>query len=125
MTCRLKGLGPLQEPGKELAASVDCVLETNPDLNAANPKTAETPLHTAASVRNSRLVGILLERGVDVNAMDVNQQTPLMKAVIAAPVDTSANFEVEELLLQAGADCNKKDGRGRTAFHFAFLKGSK
>jgi ankyrin repeat protein len=62
-----------------------------------------TICHAVAKNSNAAIVQRVIERGVDVNALDSFQQTPVM---IAAEFSTAA---VVSLLLQAGADVQTTD----------------
>jgi ankyrin repeat protein len=62
-----------------------------------------TICHAVATNTNAAIVQRVIERGVDVNALDSIQQTPVM---IAAQESTAA---VVSLLLQAGADVQTTD----------------
>jgi ankyrin repeat protein len=62
-----------------------------------------TICHAVAKNSNAAIVQRVIERGVDVNALDSSQQTPVM---IAAQESTAA---VVSLLLQAGADVPTTD----------------
>ncbi len=76
-------------------------IDTDPDL-----------LHIAASRGYWDLAELLILKGVDVNAKDDENQTPLHVAY---------GRSVTELLINNGADIEAKDTRGRTPLHSAVL----
>jgi ankyrin repeat protein len=78
-----------------------------------------TPVYWAARRGNVSAVRILLRLGADVNMATVhNKLTPLMISL------TSKNWrQCFELLLSNGADPDRTDAYGRTAFHWACSSG--
>ena len=62
-----------------------------------------TPLHYAASGPAAELVGLLLDRGAEVDAPSLNGTTPLMMAA------RYGSWEGVELLLARGADPNRRN----------------
>ncbi|MEO7150543.1 MAG: ankyrin repeat domain-containing protein [Burkholderiaceae bacterium] len=62
-----------------------------------------TPLHYAASGPAPELVGLLLDRGAEVDALSPNGTTPLMMAA------RYGSWEGVELLLARGADPNRRN----------------
>ena len=113
------------------------------DINPANEQ-GFTPLHYAAKYlpriyneneavdgvegtstevtkksSSSRAIGLLLERGADVNATDDDGLTPL-----AVACQRGNHFGVESLLKAAHIDINMRDKQGSTALHEACENGS-
>ena len=76
-----------------------------------------SPLHYAATGPNSRVVELLLSRGVAVDAESPNRSTPLM---MAARYGSEASVE---LLLAHGADAARRNDRELRAAEFARLAG--
>jgi uncharacterized protein len=75
------------------------------------------PLHYAASAPDEKVLRLLLDRGVTVDAPAANGSTPLMMA---------ANYGSEasvKLLLERGANPKVRNGAGRSAADFARLAG--
>lgn len=60
-------------------------------------------------VRSERVAAALLAAGADANAQDKQGRTPLMRAVVAGPV------EHVRLLISSGARVSTRDRKGRTA----------
>ena len=85
-----------------------------------------TPLHWACAScnKNIDLVTWLLNKGVDVNAKDLDGWTPLFWAVYEkTPLfDTSIDIEVIELLINKNAQVNIQDKDGKTPLHYAVLR---
>lgn len=79
-----------------------------------------TPLGFAASSGSTELVRLLLEAGADVNAMNDDGETPLMRA--AASQEEGHNHVVA-LLIEAGANATARDRNGGTALGKAALSG--
>ncbi len=81
----------------------------------------QTPLHQVSQSShfseddNSRVVQLLLQRGVDINVRDKNQATPLHFA------SYYGHPEVVEVLLDHGAWANAEDIRGQTPLHQVVL----
>ena len=75
----------------------------------ARDKEGLTPLHCAADGKNLEAVRTLLAHGVECNAVDQNQHTPLEYALLrASNLDLPRLAPVAEALLQAGATVSSK-----------------
>ena len=69
-------------------------------------KTIRTPLSKAVSDSNLILVqNLLKQQDIDINEWDGDGRTPLEAAILLA---TGHNFEFVRLLIESGADINKK-----------------
>ena len=81
-----------------------------------NPKDAgTTPLIVAAGGNCVEVVGLLLDRGADLNAKDSDGWTALIKA------SAGGHAEVVRVLLAKGADMSPTDSAGRSAWTYAAL----
>jgi ankyrin repeat protein len=72
----------------------------------------KTPLHYAVELANISIVKLLLDYNSDVDALDINNFTPLY---YVAP-GTNGNVEIFNLLLEYGADINTK-WQGKTILY--------
>ncbi|KAI5077748.1 hypothetical protein GOP47_0007572 [Adiantum capillus-veneris] len=123
---------------------------TGPSIADEDSRTA---LHTAASIGNCKLVNLLLESGVEINAADANGRMSQWEAVcrgqvnvveellksgahieanealkkgFAAPIHeaaTSTSTELLEQLIGSGADLETEDQEGQTEVHFDIESG--
>ena len=84
----------------------------NPNLAANNPQRV-TALHAATASMNLTIAQMLLARGADVNAKQVNSFAPLHNAA------QNRHIEMIELLLAHGANVNAKSDDGKTPLAFA------
>ncbi len=66
-------------------------------------KEDRTPLHVASQNGHLDVIRWLLDRGADVNALEVNGKTPLSLAL------DEGKIEASRLLLERGADANLRD----------------
>ena len=72
-------------------------------------------LTVASDNGNARIVNLLLEKGIDVNITDDENDTALSIAV------RNAKYDVVELLLEKGADINKENNDGDTPLMHAII----
>lgn len=73
----------------------------------------QTLLMFAIDSSNDEIAKYLIDKGVDVNAIDENEETSLFKAV------SKNNFNIAQLLIEKGADVNYSDSQGNTALNIA------
>jgi len=72
------------------------------DVNVRNQYSGKTALHIAIQSNQLKCINVLLERGVNVNAKDIFENTPLILA------SRNGQIEVVKLLIEKGADVNAK-----------------
>jgi len=90
-----------------LIAKVEALLESGEHINTK--VNGESPLHLAIMVCDLKLVNLLISKGADITATNYYNQTCLYLATHRS----DANWELVEILLNAGADVNKPDFLGR------------
>ncbi len=88
----------------------------DPNLAATNP-TKVNPLHSAVAKENYELCKILLEKGANVNARQMQNVTALHSAV------HRGNLELTKLLMENGAEPNLIMDNGDTAMIIANREG--
>lgn len=110
---------------------LDLVIRHGGDINA-RAKTNATPLHVAASIDISRIIGkdfqkerdlnnetyahLLSKPGIKINPEDIKGCTPLHRAV------NSGSRKKIRLLIERGADVNAKEERGHTPMDMAVFR---
>jgi ankyrin repeat protein len=101
--------------GEEMATFL---VDSGADVSAANAS-GRTPLHLAANFGMVALGRLLIEHGADPDAAAKDGRTPLHEAVrVGVALDIADEREqVARLLLAAGADINRPDGRGLSPLH--------
>jgi ankyrin repeat protein len=77
-------------------------------------------LHTAAINRQYITINILLRAGVNVDSLDKQGNTALMKAAYCLEEDDADTYvKIVQALLQAGADASIRNINGKTALDVA------
>jgi len=101
------------EPSPEQKAGFKYLLEKGANAMQANSSTHDTLLHFAARAEDSDYLRMILEYGEDLD-LDYERDgdswsTPLMSAIL------TDRYENMELLIEYGADLEKRNQTGRTA----------
>lgn len=94
-------------------ASAMKMIEGGVDIEMKDPGAGASALHYAVMKGALPMVGLLLQRGADVNSRTKSGTTPLHTAVLYG------HFEVAEYLLDKGADVNAKSASGVTPLNLA------
>lgn len=97
--------------------ALEAILKSGADVNAALNEHGETPLWWACARCHADAVRMLLKVGVDPNCANVDGTTPLMAA--ASVIGCG---EIISALLDAGAEINRADKRGKTALDYAMTE---
>src|SRR5690606_36679187 len=84
-------------------------LDNGADINVQGLFKSGTALHKAGY----KTAQILIDRGADIHATDVDGNTPLHTAA------SRTEPEVVSMLIEAGADPNARNKRGQTPLHLA------
>lgn len=95
---------------------IDVLVEAGDDVHGRD-EAGITPLRDAAYRSNQGAVLALLSHGAEVDAEDMNEETPLH--VAAWNAGAQGTEIIVEVLLKHGADVNAKDSRGDTPLHSA------
>lgn len=95
--------------------SLRSLIVANPGVKAARDQRGSTPLVLATYLGNLPATRILVEAGMDVNAVDAMGNTPLMGVCFKGYV------EIAGYLIEQGADVNTRAGNGATPLHFAAM----
>jgi ankyrin repeat protein len=97
------------------------ILKHSPDVNALD-NNSSTPLHLAISDVHfwdvEEAVGLLLERGANINLRNGQGQTALHKASLRCHTD------IIGIILNHGADVDAQDNDGSTPLHLTISQGS-
>jgi ankyrin repeat protein len=107
--------------------NVECVrlmLDQGAPLNARNVS-GRTPLHLACECVNARIVAMLIGESAKINATDVKGQSALHLICQVRSSKRSAILDIVTLLLNHGANPNKKCNKGRTPLLYACSRGYK
>lgn len=97
---------------------VKLLLDQGADPNiAANNSFKVTPLHSACAISNYDIAKILIEKGANVNAKQIQGVTPLHSAA------HNGQAKLVKLLLKNGAEINSKMDDGKTPLFMAEEKG--
>lgn len=93
---------------------IKSLLEKDPKLINAGNRLEQAPLEMAAWGGHKEIVAFLIEKGANVNQVDIFGAAPLHMAVV------QGHKEIVELLLEKGADINVKTKNGKIPLQLAF-----
>lgn len=103
------------------------LLEMGAEVNVME-KNGISPLHRAAQSGDMEVAKILLAHGADVNISDKYtgpiRANDILGTALQIAINHSPNDEMATLLLDNGAEFNRKDGQGNTELHLAAMKGN-
>ena len=104
------------------------LLNTGANVNAADTVSGWTPLHTAAASiwpHAGQFIDMLIAKGANVNAKDVDGFTPLHVAAMNQwlwyGVDAQLKSNIAGKLVAAGATVDARDNKGRTPLMWSAL----
>jgi cytohesin len=97
---------------------VVALLKDHPEQVESKDNLGRTPLQVAVIHNKPEIAELLLANGADVNARDLDQQTPLLEALAVYKHD-----KLVRLLLANGADVNLSDRWGMTPLIYAVKQG--
>ncbi len=89
------------------------LVESGADIEAKDPGSGASALHYAVMKDNIALVGLLLQRGADVNSRTRSGTTPLHTAVLYG------RLEVAQFLIEKGAEISARSSSGATPLSIA------
>lgn len=89
------------------------LIESGVDIEAKDPGSGASALHYAVMKDNIDLVGLMLQRGADVNSRTRSGTTPLHTAVLYG------RLEVAQLLIEKGAEVDARSTSGATPLSIA------
>lgn len=92
----------------QVDARIAKLLEMSADINTQDNIFKATPLMCAIQNKNIHRTKLLLDKGADIEKMDIRNETALFKAV------TSDNLELIKLLVDKGANIEKINSYGQT-----------
>lgn len=125
LTCVLRQ-GNLSVETKTAMAKI--LIDCSKDLNGWRDNAQNTFLHIALRNRLLTVAARLISSGINVNAENMNGETPLHVASVHRCRDISANGVFRNLinvLVDAGANLLAKTKTGRTSMHYAVRGGSR
>jgi len=96
------------------------LLVHNAHVNIHCGSNNHTPLHDASRAGQLMVSRLLLDCGADIDAINVDRETPLFVALKCGPLETSV--EAAELLLGRGADPNFRDRIDKAPIYIALLR---
>ncbi|HEY4492741.1 MAG TPA: ankyrin repeat domain-containing protein [Acidobacteriota bacterium] len=108
-------------------AKVSQLIGQGADVNARHRLTGWCALGTAAFYGSPEIVELLIQKGADVNWVDVHGRTPLMKAVTLGPYDSkreilSRKARIAKILLDSGANPYTPDAFGESVWQMPIVE---
>ena len=98
-------------------AELNKAIHQGANVNAFGPA-GLTPLNVAASYGNTEIVGLLLQKGAEIDKFDADEfQTPLFTSCV------NGTYDVGDLLIRRGASLNMLNERGDSAISIAAYHG--
>jgi len=101
---------------KKRVRGVSRLIEANASMDLRN-KEQMTPLMVAAKRRKSEIAKRLLEAGASPN-VKTRRGTPLLRTVVSCQPE---KLKLLDILIEAGAEVDSRNGSGQTALHHAML----
>lgn len=97
--------------------TIKLLINSGVDINSHHSKFSETPLHRLCARANPHvdLITMILEKGADVNAINISGKTPIFYC------NFSYSVELLNLLIKYGANINAKDKYENTLLHDDYI----
>jgi len=111
---------------------LELFLDNKMYINAKKHKNLRNALHIAIGYNNYKHAEILINRGIDINAKDINGDSPLI-VLIKSEIDRIAHklwssnsglIKIFQLLIDHNVDVNAKDNNGKSVLMWAIESGN-